>query len=49
MVSNSLITLGSSPRGRGKRVWLRQADDCARLIPARAGKTLYIVCMHFRG
>ena len=33
------IEPGSSPRVRGKRLGFFEAGDCARLIPARAGKT----------
>ena len=33
---------GSSPRGRGKHALRTPADACFRLIPARAGKTLFI-------
>ena len=35
--------VGSSPRGRGKRVDEQAGDVCPGLIPARAGKTLAVV------
>ena len=35
------LTLGSSPRGRGKRGRFERPSGLSRLIPARAGKTLF--------
>ena len=34
------MAAGSSPRGRGKPITINATNDSARLIPARAGKTL---------
>ena len=36
---NGIRSMGSSPRGRGKRVSLKSSRPRRRLIPARAGKT----------
>ena len=40
---------GSSPRGRGKRAGRARSCLAGRLIPARAGKTVCILCARCRG
>ena len=39
-VSRGWTIIGSSPRGRGTRCWLRFGLGCWRFIPARAGNTI---------
>ena len=41
--------LGSSPRGRGKRLVENGAGEFRRLIPARAGKTAGHLQRHLHG